>query len=373
MPHVFVSAGDISGDQHAARLVTALHARVDGVTVEGLGGPRLADAGVALHADLVSQAIMGFGAALAALPEMIGLLRRVAGVFDARRPDVVVLVDYPGLNLFVARLARARGIPVVYFVLPQLWAWAPWRVRRFARVVDEGLVIFPFEVGFFRDAGIDTTYVGHPLLDALPTEPPVRDEIASRPRPIALLPGSRPREVRVNMPWMLAAAKVLAARHPDVSFHTAHTSPDRRAQMAELANDAAVELHVHDDDVHGVMASCRAAAVASGTATYETALFGTPMVVVYRITPTERRLGNLLLVPEHVGVVNLVAGEGLCPEVLRVEPDVGALVAELEPLLTDTPTYRAQREGLERLAARSPGPGAVDRAADRIAARLAVR
>lgn len=370
MPHVFVSAGDISGDQHAARLVTALRRRVDGVTFEALGGPRLADVGVPLHADLVSQAIMGFGAALAALPEMLGLLRRVAGVFDARPPDVVVLVDYPGLNLFVARLAHARGIPVVYFVLPQLWAWAPWRVRRFARVVAEGLVIFPFEEGFFRDAGIDATYVGHPLLDALPDEPPVRDEIAARPCPVALLPGSRPREVRGNMPWMIAAAARLAERRPDASFHTAHTSPERRGQMAQLARAAGVELVVHGDDVHGVMASCRAAAVASGTATLETALLGTPMVIVYRVTPTEKRLGDLLLVPEHVGVVNLVAGEALCPEILRVAPDVDALVAELDALLDDSGARRRQLEGLARLRATSPGPGAVDRAAERIAARL---
>ncbi len=369
-PHIFLSAGDISGDQHAARLVTALRARVDGVTFEGLGGPRLASVGVPLHEDLVSAAIMGIGAALKALPEMIGLLRRVAGILDTRRPDAVVLVDYPGLNLFVARLAKARGIPVFYFVLPQLWAWAPWRVRRFARVVDEGLVIFPFEVGFFRDAGIPTTYVGHPLLDALPTEPPLREDIASRPCPIALLPGSRPREVRGNGPWMLAAAKQLLARHPDATFHAAHTSPEQRDNLAILARNADVPLQIHADDVHGVMASCRAAAVASGTATLETGLLGTPMVIAYKISPLERRLANLLLVPRNVGVVNLVAGEELCPEVLSIEGDVDALVAALEPLLTDSDAWQRQRDGLQRLIAASPGPGAVDRAAARIAEQL---
>src|SRR6185436_8015373 len=158
-----------------------------------------------------------------ALPSMFGVLRQTAGLLDARRPDAVVIVDYPGFNLYVARLAHRRGIPVIYFVAPQLWAWAPWRARRFARVVDEALVIFPFEEAFWRDAGLDAHYVGHPLLDTLPRDEAalaaVRDPaITARPRPVALLPGSRPREVSAHMPLLLAAAKELLGRHPDCSF-----------------------------------------------------------------------------------------------------------------------------------------------------------
>src|SRR5690606_27629665 len=139
---------DTSGDQHAARLLTRLRERVPDLAAEGLGGPRLAAAGLELHHDLVAGAIMGIGPAVRAVPELLGLLRRVAARFDAAPPDRVVLVDYPGLNLQIARLAARRGIPVTYFVAPQLWAWAPWRVRRFARVVSEAWVIFPFEVPF---------------------------------------------------------------------------------------------------------------------------------------------------------------------------------------------------------------------------------
>src|SRR6185436_12424531 len=146
-----------------------------------------------------------------ALPSMFGVLRQTAGLLDARRPDAVVIVDYPGFNLYVARLAHRRGIPVIYFVAPQLWGWAPWRARRFARVVDEALVIFPFEAGFYRAAGLPATWIGHPLLDGLPaTDAAIaaaRDPaIASLPRPVALLPGSRPREIAAHMPLLLGAA-----------------------------------------------------------------------------------------------------------------------------------------------------------------------
>lgn len=370
MPRLFLSAGDISGDQHAARLVERLRALVPGLEVEGLGGPELAAAGVPLHEDLVSRAIIGFGAALKEVPRLLGLLRRLDGILAARRPDLLVLVDYPGLNLHIARLAQRRGIPVVYFVAPQLWAWAPWRVRRFARVVDEALVLFPFEVPFFERAGLAATHVGLPLIDALPNAPPLRPEISERPLPVALLPGSRRREVAQHMPLFLAAARRLLDRHPRASFHGAHVDPIRRDEMAAAATRAGVPLQLHGDDVHGVMASCRAAVVSSGTATLETALLGTPQVVVYRLTPLERRLRDLILIPPFVGMVNLVAGRELAPELLLDEDDPAPLVDALQAQLLDGAARDAQLRGLAGLPARAGGPGAIERAARRLATRL---
>jgi lipid-A-disaccharide synthase len=370
VPHVFLSAGDISGDQHAARLVSRLNELVPDLTWEGLGGPELQAVGVPLHADLVSKAIMGIGPAAKAAPRLMGLLRRMAGVLDARRPDVVVLVDYPGLNLFMARLAKRRGIPVVYFVAPQLWAWAPWRVRRFARVVDEALVIFPFEVPFYRQAGVAAEYIGHPLLDSLPAEPPRIAEIVDRPRPVALLPGSRSREVKMHMPLLLDAAEALTRLHPDSSFHCAHVSAERRAEIEALAADRDIDFTMHGASVHEVMAGCRCAAVSSGTATLETAMLGTPLVVLYRVTTFEYSMRNILLVPPFVGQVNLVAGEAVTKELLLPDDDPKPLIDALEPLLSDTPEFLEQRAALDALIARSPGPGAVDRAAEHLALRL---
>ncbi len=371
MPHLFVSAGDTSGDQHAARLVRRLHELVPGLEVSGLGGEELARVGVKLHADLVSHAIIGIRPALSAVPSLLGLLRRVAGAFDRDRPDVVVLVDYPGLNLFVARLAHKRGIPVVYFVAPQLWAWAPWRVRRFARVVDEALVIFPFEEAFFRDAGLEAHWVGHPLVEGLPRDPPRVAGIADLPRPVALLPGSRPREVRAHMPLLVKVARQLLERHPDTTFHSAHVSPVERENMRRAAREGGLELDLREDDVHGVMASCRCAVVASGTATLETAMLGTPLAVFYRITPLEDRMRRWLLVPPFVGQVNLVSGRRVTPEVLLAHEDPRPLVDAVEPLLTDTDVWRAQVAEIEQLRALCTGHRAVERSAERLAARLA--
>jgi lipid-A-disaccharide synthase len=369
-PRLFLSAGDTSGDQHAARLVRRLTELVPGLEVEGLGGVDLIEAGMKLHADLASHAIIGIRPVLRAIPQLLGLLRRVAGALDERRPDVVVLVDYPGLNLFVARLAHRRGIPVVYFVAPQLWAWAPWRVKRFARVVDEVHVIFPFEEAFFRAAGIEAHWVGHPLVDGLPTDPPHLAEITDRPRPVALFPGSRRREVRQHMSLLLGTARALKERHPDISFHTAHVAAVERDNMARAAQEAGVELLVHGDDVHGVMASCRCALVASGTATLETAMLGTPLVVFYRITPMENRLRKVLLVPPFIGQVNLVSGRAITPEILVTDEDPQPLLQAIEPLVTDTNSWCAQVEDIRVLREQCLGRGAVERAAELLARRL---
>lgn len=370
MTRLFFSVGDASGDIHAARLIEALRELRPGLVAEGLGGPRMAAAGCELVEDLMSRAIMGIGAAVAAVPHLMGVLRRVAGVLEARRPDAVILVDYPGLNLSVARMAHRRGIPVYYFVAPQLWAWAPWRARRFARSVDETLVIFPFEVPFFEGAGIRATYIGSPAMDQLPATSAVDAAIADQPCPVAILPGSRPRETREHLPILLAAAKALVERHPEATLHSAHITASARTETAAAARAAGVEVTIHDDRVHAVMASCRLALIASGTATLETALLGTPMVIFYKTTKFEETLRRYLVVSDFIGQVNLVAGHEVCPEIIQDHDAPDALIAAAEPLLTDTPEYlRMQREigRVQQLAGRR---GAVQRAAEILHDRL---
>jgi lipid-A-disaccharide synthase len=301
---------------------------------------------------------------------MTGVLGKVVGALDARRPDAVVLVDYPVFNLSVARTAHRRGIPVYYFVAPQLWAWANWRVGRYARVVDEALVIFPFEVPFYEAAGLKTSYIGHPSLDGLPVEPPLLDEITARPCPVAVLPGSRRRELDNHLPIFMDVALRLQASHPDVSFHTAHIKDADREQTLAEAEKAGVEVISHGDRVHEVMASCRCAMISSGTATMETAMLGTPMAIFYSITPFEEFLRHTVSVTDYVGQVNLAAGKEVCPEILQTDTDPGRLHDAMEPLLTDTPTFRRQTEEIAAIRARI-SPGAVNRAADILANRLA--
>ncbi len=378
MTHVFLSVGDMSGDQHTARLVEELRARVPGITFEGLGGPNLAAAGVDLHEDLVSRAVIGLSAVARQLPFFFGVLRKVAGILDARRPDAVLLVDYPGLNLYVARLAKRRGIPVYYFVAPQLWAWASWRVRRFARVVDEAFVIHSFEADFFTAAGLPATFVGHPTADALradsTADPDLVIALAAEPMSVALLPGSRPREVTEHFPVFLQAAARLARTRPALRCHTAHVDPVQRERMATMAADADVPLTIHGDSVHAVMAGCHAALVGSGTATLETGLLGTPMVIYYRLRGAlERFVRDWLLVTPWFGEVNLAAGRLVCPEVLQEHPDAAALAEELAPLLEDSEARARQLEGLRRVDTRISGAGMVAATAELLAERLATR
>ncbi len=337
---------------------------------EGLGGPEMVAAGCPIHEDLVGNAIFGIGGAIRAAPHMFGVLRRVAGVLDARPPDAVVLVDNPGLNLHVARMAHRRGLPVIYFVAPQLWAWATWRARRFARVVDEAYVIFPFEVPFFEAAGIRSHYIGPPAADALPRDGGKDPAITSLPRPIALLPGSRGREVRLNMPVMLAAARRIAERFPDASFHTAHVQPEREQAVMAMAREMGVPLVAHGPRVHEVMASCHTVLIASGTATLETAMLGTPMVVFYRLRPFEWRMYRMVGVTELMAQVNLLSGRELCPEVVQTDDDPGALVNAALPLVEGGETHARTRRALGELAARLPPGGAVERAADLLVERL---
>jgi lipid-A-disaccharide synthase len=300
-------------------------------------------------------------------------MRRVAGALDASRPDAVILVDYPGLNLSVARMAHRRGIPVYYFVAPQLWAWAPWRARRFARCVDEALVIFPFEVPFFERAGIRTTYIGSPAMDQLPVELPLDPSITAEPRPVAILPGSRPREVREHLPIMLAAARALKERFDDVTFHSAHITPSARDATLAAAKTAGITVTVHENRVHTVMASCRCAIIASGTATLETALLGTPMVIFYRTTNFEERFRKFIVISDFIGQVNLVAGREICPEIIQNHDDPAAIIAATEPLLSDTPEYLEMVQAIATVQARAGTRGAVERAAALIDDRLPSR
>jgi len=364
-PRLVLSAGDVSGDQHAARLVEALRARVPGLVCEGLGGPRMAAAGCALQENLVERAVFGVGAALAEIPHMLSVLRAFDARLRARRPAAVVVVDYPGLNLHVARVARRAGVPVVAFVAPQLWAWMPWRARRLARAASEALVIFPFEKPFFERAGLPSTYVGHPLADAIPERVPVPAAIAGAPCPVALLPGSRGKELRLHRPAFLEVARRVLQQLPEATFHTAHVTARGREALA----GGPVEVQVHGGDVHGVMAGCRAALVASGTATLETALLGTPMVIAYGLTPVDLLIGRLLVIPELFGKANLVAGRRVFPEHVLVDGDVAPLVRSLVPLLRETGERRAQLEALDALRAEHLRAGATARSARIIASR----
>lgn len=360
LPRIYVSAGEPSGDAHAAQVVAALRRQAPGVTIDAFGGPRMEAAGARVLDRMEAFSVVGFVEAVESLPRHYRLLRRTRAAFQAGRYDVAVFVDYPGYHLRAAAAAAAAGIPVLYYIAPQLWAWGAGRVRRLARAVRQLAVILPFEEPFFREHGVPTTFVGHPLKDRPPL--PSRD-VARRTlgidatRPVlAVFPGSRAQEVRRIWPVARAAARLVRAARPEVQVLVAGTAVARY----DDAGDAQVVM----DDPSLVFAAADAGLCKSGTTTLEAALADLPMVITYRLHPLSNLIARRLLRVPWVGLVNLVAGELLCPELLQGAATPRALADALLPLLdpADPRTLR-QRAGLVTVRERLGAPGAAERVA----------
>lgn len=365
-PTILLSAGEPSGDLHGSGLVRALKRRWPDACLLGLGGPRMQAEGFQALAEFERLAVMGFVEVAAQLPFFLGLLRRVEAELDAAGVDLVIPIDYPGFNLRLAKAARARSIPVLYYIAPQVWAWHRSRMAELARNTDRIAVILPFEAELLRQAGADAHFVGHPLLD-LPE--PVDDGVAFRAgldvpaeAPLlALFPGSRAQEVKRHLaPFVGAAERVRA---------------ERRGVQPVIATSTAVPSELYDaapypttGDSRALLRHARAALVKSGTTTLETALALTPMVIAYRTHPLTFWLARRLVEVEHIGLVNLVAGERLVPELLQDDVEPHRLADALLRVLDEGPERERVLAGLRGVRARLEAPGEAASAADRVAA-----
>lgn len=369
---VFFSAGELSGEHHAARVVRELKALVPDIAVDAFGGRDLEAAGARLLFPLSDYAVMGFKAVFENLGRFVGVLRQFARYLADERPDAVVLVDYPGLHLRMAALARRAGVPVLYYVCPQLWAWAPWRARRFAAVVDEALAILPFEEPYFRSLGIGARFVGHPVADALrepdaaPESLALEAEVRAAAPGIALLPGSRPSEARANLPWLIDVARLLRRDFPAATFFLPQLRADTRALCAGLLAGADAPSVRLVSAVRPVLRAARAALVTSGTATFEIACHEVPMVVVYSITPLQRFLGGQLLTVPWISLANLVAGCALVPEFVTPDRPVEAIAASARALIADGAPRDRCLAGLRAAFRDTFQPGASRRAAQAV-------
>jgi lipid-A-disaccharide synthase len=366
-PTVFVSAGEPSGDAHAAALVAALRAAVPGVRVEGLGGPCLAEAGAELMARIEDLTVMGFVEVLAKVPAHARLLRAMRARFARGDIALVVLVDYPGFHLHVAEAARRAGIPVLYYIAPTAWAWAERRVRKLRARVSHLAVILPFEEAFFRGRGVTATFVGHPLLDRPPAAPDratAARELGLDPaRPVlSVFPGSREQEVRRLWPAFRDTAELVRRARPEVQVVVAGT--------AAGAYPEAGAMQVIPGRPLLLLAASHAALCKSGTTTLEAAIAGTPHVVAYRVNILTYALARLLSKVRWIGLVNLVAGREIVPEFIQGRARADLLADALLPLLTEgSPERTRQLAGLAEVRGSLGGPGASVRAA-RIAASL---
>ena len=363
---ILLSCGDASGEIHARALLRELRARHPGLQVAGFGGAALAREGMEVWEPLADWNVMGFRDVAARLPRFVACVARFARELRERPPDLVLLVDYPGLHRHLIRLARRAGVPVVQHIAPQLWAWAPWRVRDFRRA-DLLTVILPFEEDWYRRRGAPARYVGHPLGDRLAagTEEEARAPELDPGRPwVGILPGSRRREIRNHLPLLLEAARRLKERRPEVGFVLPHLREECWPGIeAILAAAPDLEVVRARGAFHGVLPRLRAAWVASGTALLETAAWKVPPVLLYRLSGRGSAfLARHLLAVPHVGSLNLLAGEELVPEHVGPDPDPGALARDLEARLEGP----VREDFLRRLEPRLPGfarPGTARRTA----------
>ena len=383
---LLISAGEASGDMHGAALLGALRRLAMPAPVEcfGLGGERLRAAGCETVVDAKDVAVLGLAEVAAHLPRIYREFRRLLAEADRRRPYAAVLIDFPEFNFRLARQLHRRGIPVIYYISPQLWAWRKGRVKLVQRDVRKMLVIFPFEREFYCRNGVEVEFVGHPLADRAVGVASERDS-----RQVALLPGSRRKEIELNLPAMLEAAARLHARHPELRFTVPLASTIDRGWLQGLVErwtltQAAVKTvsvengseqsrklpHVRPRegrdaghalapfplelvaDAQKVLAGSQAAVVASGTATLEAALAGTPFVMVYRLTGLTWLLGRRLVEVPFFCIVNLIAGREVVSELVQKKFTPANVAAEVERILADGPERRQMLEGFREVRAK---------------------
>jgi lipid-A-disaccharide synthase len=363
---LLLSCGEASGDLYAGALTRELRALVPGIEVAGLAGPKFAEAGGQLLADYRGLAVTGLTEALAKIPESLRTIRLLTRAARDRRPDALVVIDFPDFNFRLARRVKRLGVPVVYYISPQVWAWRRGRLKTLREIADRVLVIFPFEASIYRDAGVPVEFVGHPLVELAGASAPRAAFLSHHGlRPdaptIAILPGSRTNEVRRILPTLLAAADLIAARVPDAQFVIARAGNLDAALFRGASGKAVVE-----GETDAALAAADVALTASGTATVQAALHDTPMVVVYRLSPLTYTLGRPFVKVDTFAMVNLIAGERLVPELIQDAFTPQSVAAEAVSILTDAPRAARIRTGLARVRAQLGAPGASRRAAEAI-------
>lgn len=370
MTRILLSCGEASGDLYAGALVEALRRREPGLEIFGLGGERFAAAGGRLVADFHGLSVTGLTEALSVIPRSLKTLRQLTNAAKTHQPHAAVLIDFPDFNFRLMHRLKRMGIPVVYYIGPQLWAWRAGRIKMMKRGAARVLPIFPFEEAIYRRERIDVRFVGHPLIDL--AQPRLsRDAFLKKlhldpSQPVlALLPGSRTNELARLAPVIAQAVPMIAARVPGVQFVVAR-APNLDDGLFEPFGLSGVTLRIADAQTDDVLNACDAVVTASGTATVQAALHGKPMVVIYKLSPITYRLGIRLARVDKYAMVNLIAGERIVVELIQDACTADAVADEAVRLLSDQ-DYRARMiASLEDVKRQLGGPGASDRAAQAI-------
>jgi len=361
-----IIAGEASGDMHGANLVRALRTFNPALEFFGIGGNALRQAGVRVKVDNAQIAVVGISEALLKLKILLSALRVAKEDLKKAQPALLIVIDFPDFNLRVAAEAKKWGIPVMYYISPQVWAWRRGRVKKIKKIVDHMVVIFPFEVAFYKKWHVPVTFVGHPLLDSMPSSTARQKEEALRGKGplIGLLPGSRNEEVTRLLPIMVRVAEVVSEKIPDVSFAIPVAPSVDRRLVETLVQGGAARFFILSGRLWDILEAATLVITASGTVTLETAMAGTPMIIVYKVSPFSYWFGKRLVRVKHIGLANLVAGRPIVPELVQHEASVEKIAQKALQMLRDKQGLADMVHALHHVAESLGTPGASKRAAE---------
>ncbi len=368
MKKILIIAGEASGDLHGANLVQELKKQDPTLAFYGVGSRRMREAGVRMLADASQISVVGATEVLTHIGAIYGVYALLKKFLREERPSLLILIDFPDFNILVGKAAKKLGIPIVYYISPQVWAWRKGRIKKIASLVTAMMVVFPFEVELYRKAGVDVRFVGHPLADVVKSEYTQAEarkqlQLDPRRRTVALLPGSRKREITHLLPDMLEAGKILQSTIVDVQFVLPVAPTLDQAFIQRYVDEGGVPVRLVDGRVYDALRASDAAMVTSGTATLETGLMGVPMVIVYRISGPSFFIGRLLIDVPHVGLVNIVAGKRVAPELLQEDVTPEKIAGAVSGVLNDPARYQQVKDDLLQVRAKLGEGGASKRAA----------
>ena len=334
-----IVAGEASGDLHGGNLVQAMHRIDPEIRFYGVGGGKLKAAGVELKADAAEMAVVGLTEVVCKLGFILKVMAQLKASLKKDRPDLLILIDYPDFNLPLARAAKKYGIKVFYYISPQVWAWRRGRIGQIRKIVDRMAVILPFEADLYKEAGVDATFVGHPLLDVVRTKYPRKEALRrfglrEGVTTVGILPGSRQSEVTRLLPVMLGAALIIEEKIKPVQFVLPLADTLDRAFVSQIIAKYPVAVRLISNEVYDVIGCTDIAMVASGTATLETALMETPMVIIYKVSAPSYYVGKMVIDIDHIGLVNIIAGKEIVPELIQFEASPEKIAAGVIDILT---------------------------------------
>ena len=363
-----IVAGEASGDLHGGNLVREMQRIDPDLSFYGVGGERMKAAGVKLLADAADMAVVGLTEVVFKLGTILRAMHHLKTSLRKERPDLVILIDYPDFNLSLARTARQLGLKVLYYISPQVWAWRKGRIDTIRKSVDRMAVILPFEEQFYREAGVDVTFVGHPLLNEVRkkyarTEAMKRFGLKDEAITIGLLPGSRRSEVERLLPEMLKACRILMEKLSPLQFVLPIAGTLDSDFVRDILRQFPVPVNVIPDEIYDVIAVSDVAIVASGTATLETALLETPMVVIYKVSASSYAIGRRFVHVDHISLVNIIAGRTIVPELIQEEANPEQIASEVRELIVRRGKAREMKTALSEIRGKLGTPGASQRTA----------